>query len=71
MDPDLSPQQNAQRMYKKYARMKNAELKLREQIEKGGRELEYLKTVAYSLTQAQSARDVEGSPPGAGRGRVS
>ena len=60
LDPDLSPQQNAQRMYKKYARMKNAELKLREQIEKGGRELEYLKTVAYSLTQAQSARDVEG-----------
>lgn len=60
LDPDLSPQQNAQRMYKKYARMKNAELKLREQIEKGERELEYLKTVAYSLTQAQSARDVEG-----------
>lgn len=59
LDPDLSPQQNAQRMYKKYARMKNAEQKLREQIELGEREHEYLTAVAYSLTQAQSARDVE------------
>ncbi len=60
LDPDLSPQQNAQRMYKKYARMKNAEQKLREQIEIGEREREYLAAVLYSLSQAQSARDVEG-----------
>ncbi len=60
LDPDLSPQQNAQRMYKKYARMKNAEQKLREQLEIGQRELEYLGAVSYTLSQAQSARDVEG-----------
>ncbi len=60
LDPDLSPQQNAQRMYKKYARMKNAEQKLCEQIEIGEREREYLSAVLYTLEGAQTARDVEG-----------
>ena len=60
LDPDLSPQQNAQKMYKKYTRMKNAEQKLREQIAIGESEREYLSAVLYTLEGAQTARDVEG-----------
>lgn len=59
LDPQLSPQQNAQQMYKKYTRMKNAESKLSEQIERGEQELEYLRAVSYVLSQAESSRDID------------
>ena len=52
LDTELSPQQNAQRLYKQYAKMKNAAAALGERIEKGEQELVYLESVEYALGQA-------------------
>ncbi len=58
LDPDLSPQQNAQLLYKRYTRMKNAEEALEKQLGQGERELEYLKTVMFSIGQAMGEKDM-------------
>ena len=58
LDPLITPQQNAQRLYKKYARLKSAEKHLTDQIEKGNKELEYLKSLLYSLSVAESSNEI-------------
>lgn len=58
LDPFLTPQQNAAKLYKNYNRMKNAELMLGEQIKKGEEELEYLESVIESLEKAESESDL-------------
>ena len=58
LDPDISPQQNAQLLYKRYARLKNAELALTAQIEAGEAELKYIDSLLYSLSQAQTEKDI-------------
>jgi len=59
LSPILSPQQNAAKFYKDYARMKNAEKELTKQIGLGTEELEYLKSVLEELDRAQGDADLE------------
>ncbi len=58
LDTRLSPSANAQRMYKRYNKCKNAERELAIQIEKAERELEYIYSVATSLSHAENASDL-------------
>ncbi len=50
----LSPQQNAAKFYKDYARMKTAEKELTRQLELGQQEKTYLESVLESLRRADS-----------------
>ena len=59
ISPILSPQQNAAKFYKDYARMKNAEKELTRQIELGENELHYLKSVLEELNRAGSDAELE------------
>ena len=55
----LSPQQNAAKFYKDYARMKNAEKELTRQLELGETELTYLTSVLDELNRASSDQELE------------
>ncbi len=57
LDGRLTPQENANRYFKQYAKAKTAEKILGEQLEKGAVELEYLESVAQELQQAESEQD--------------
>ena len=59
ISPILSPQQNAAKFYKDYARMKNAEKELTKQIGLGENELHYLKSVLEELNRAQTDAELE------------
>ncbi|MBQ9534881.1 MAG: NFACT family protein [Clostridia bacterium] len=59
LDPALSPQQNAQRMYKKYARLKNAQQALETQMELGRAELEYAESVLFAISAAENRAELE------------
>ena len=59
LDPLLTPQQNAAKYYKEYNKAKTAEQALTVQIEKGGRELEYLNSVLENITLAEGERDLQ------------
>ena len=59
LSPILSPQQNAAKYYKDYARMKNAEKELTRQIELGEQERHYLKSVLEELDRAESDAELE------------
>ncbi len=58
LKPELSPQQNAARFYKDYAKAKNAERILTEQMERGELEAEYLATVLEELSRVESEADL-------------
>ncbi len=58
MDKRLSPQQNAQRYYKRYNKAKTAEIELAKQIKLAEAELEYIYTVFDSLTRAETESDI-------------
>ncbi len=58
LDSRLSPAQNAQKYYKKYAKCKSAEKNLTVQISLARAELAYLETVSDSLTRAESENDL-------------
>lgn len=58
LDTTLSPSANAQRLYKKYTKLKTAETVLREQIETGEKELAYIQTVSEGLEFAESEADL-------------
>lgn len=58
LDENLSPSDNAQRYYKKYIKAKNAETILKEQISLTLSELEYLKSVLQSVTEAENMEDI-------------
>ena len=55
----LSPQQNAAKYYKDYARMKTAEKELTHQLELGEQELGYLESVLEELERADSEQALE------------
>ena len=55
----LSPQQNAAKYYKDYARMKTAEKELTHQLELGEQELNYLESVLEELDRADSEQALE------------
>ena len=59
LSPLLSPQQNAAKFYKDYARMKTAEKELTRQMELAEGELEYLKSVLDELNRADSDQALE------------
>ena len=59
LSPTLSPQQNAAKYYKDYARMKNAEKELTRQIELGGQELTYLQSVLEELDRVETEAELE------------
>ena len=58
MDKRLSPQQNAQRYYKRYNKSKTAEVELAKQIKIAESELAYIYTVFDSLTRAETENDI-------------
>ena len=59
LSPLLSPQQNAAKFYKDYARMKTAEKELTVQLENGRRELTYLESVLEELNRAETENELE------------
>ena len=59
ISPILSPQQNAAKFYKDYAKLKNAEKELTKQIELGETELYYLNSVLEELNRAQTDAELE------------
>ena len=59
ISPILSPQQNAAKFYKDYARMKTAEKELTKQLEIGQQELKYLQSVLEELSRAGSDQELE------------
>ncbi len=59
LSPILSPQQNAAKFYKDYARMKNAEKELTRQISIARQELSYLQSVLEELNRAQTEQELE------------
>ena len=59
ISPILSPQQNAAKFYKDYAKLKNAEKELTRQLELGENELHYLKSVLEELNRAQTDAELE------------
>ncbi len=58
LSPLLSPQQNAAKYYKDYARMKNAEKELTRQISLGTEELSYLQSVLEELDRAETEQEL-------------
>ncbi|MBQ7801050.1 MAG: NFACT family protein [Oscillospiraceae bacterium] len=59
ISPILSPQQNAAKFYKDYAKLKNAEKELTRQIALGEEELQYLKSVLEELNRAETEGELE------------
>ena len=57
LDPLLTPQQNAAKYYKRYAKAKTAEKYLREQMDLARRDLEYLESVLAEIAQAETEQD--------------
>ena len=57
LDPLLTPQQNAARYFKQYAKAKTAERILPEQLEKGRQELSNQESVVQELQQAELEQD--------------
>ncbi len=55
----LSPQENAAKFYKDYARMKTAQRELTHQLELGEQELSYLQSVLEELNRAQTEQELE------------
>ncbi len=60
LDPMLSPSANAQKLFKKYAKLKTARTVLTEQIRLGRAELEYIETVKDAMSRAETGADVGG-----------
>ncbi len=58
LDDTISPSDNAQRYYKKYAKAKNAEIVISEQIEYTTGEIEYLQSVLQSVADAENMDDI-------------
>ncbi|MBR3973320.1 MAG: NFACT family protein [Oscillospiraceae bacterium] len=59
ISPILSPQQNAAKFYKDYAKLKTAEKELTKQITMGEQELHYLKSVLEELNRAETEAELE------------
>lgn len=59
MDVRLTPAQNAQRYYKKYTKLKNAQIELQKQIEVSTAELEYVRSVMDLLSRASGQTELD------------
>ena len=58
LNPAISPAANAQKYYKDYQKAKNAEHILKEQIEKGKRELDYVDSVLDTVNRAETEKEL-------------
>ncbi len=58
LDVSLAPSKNAQKYYKKYAKMKRASVMLAEQIEKAGSEADYLESVMSFIDRAANPQEL-------------
>jgi predicted ribosome quality control (RQC) complex YloA/Tae2 family protein len=58
LDPNLTPPQNAQKYYKQYKKLQNAEKKLNEQLLKGFQELDYIESVAECLNRVSTEEEI-------------
>lgn len=59
MDLRLTPAQNAQRYYKRYTKLKNAQIELQKQIEVSSAELEYIRSVTDLLSRASGQSELD------------
>ena len=59
LDPSLTPMQNIQRYYKKYARAKRAQELIQVQIEQCRQDIAYLEGIALSLAEVISQQEVQ------------
>lgn len=59
LDPTLSPARNAQKYYKEYAKLKNAQRILTGIVEEGRAERAYLETVLDQLARAEQESDLD------------
>ncbi len=59
LDPNLLPQQNAQRYFRKYARAKSTFMYTSRQLEDTRKELEYLESVLQLLDNCTSLREID------------
>ena len=57
LDPLLTPQRNAAKYYKRYARARNAEAALTEQMAIARRDLDYLESALEELSKAETEQD--------------
>ena len=57
LDPLLTPQQNAAKYYKRYAKAKTAEKYLRQQMDLAERDLHYLESVLAEIERAETEQD--------------
>ena len=60
LDPQLTPQANAAKLYKDYNRKKTAEEYLSDLIEKAEQQLEYIGSALYELDRAATDAEIEG-----------
>lgn len=60
LDPRLTPSQNAQRYYKKYAKLKRTQVNLAEQKKQTEEKLDYLQSISESLDCAENDTDLHG-----------
>ena len=58
LDEGLNPQNNALKYFKDYKKSKNAEAALKELIEDDEREKAYLESVAFSVTRAETLKEI-------------
>ena len=58
LSPELSPSQNAQKYYKKYQKLKSAEVETKKQIKLAEEEIDYLESVKENLLMAESEHDI-------------
>ena len=58
LNPAISPSANAQKYYKDYRKAKNAEIMLKEQLEKGREELDYIDSVLDTVDRAENEKDL-------------
>lgn len=58
LDPLKTPQQNAAKYYRDYNKLKTAEKYLREQIDRGEAEIEYLDSVLEAISRANLVSDI-------------
>ena len=59
LDENLSPQDNAQRYYKKYAKAKSAYIYTSKQLEESIKELEYLESVLQLLENCTTVQEID------------
>ncbi len=58
LDIRLTPQENSEKLFREYRRMKNAEKFITEQIKAGEEEVLYLESVIESIEKAESVADI-------------